>query len=136
MGREANYTPSADFYRTVDITGLVIAADGVTRLKPGDSDYAAAALRPANVVSQLSGLTVADDQSSSRSFSGVSGGSFLAPFAQVNGETFFAYGSANPDGISHFRALGNNLFGLEDILGGGDNDFDDLVIRFNFVAVA
>ncbi|MEB3307131.1 MAG: DUF4114 domain-containing protein, partial [Cyanobacteriota bacterium] len=136
FGREASSTPSAGFYRTVDITGLVIAADGVTRLKPGDSGYAAAALRPANVVSQLSGLTVADDQSSSRSFSGVSGGSFLAPYAQVNGETFFAYGPANRDGISHFRVIGTNRLGLEDMPGGGDRDFDDLVIGFSFSAVA
>ncbi|MCT0228898.1 hypothetical protein KQ300_11955 [Synechococcus sp. CS-1331] len=135
IGREADFTSVAGFYRTVDITGLVIAADGITGLLPGDNGYAAAALRPANVVSQLSGLTVADNQSSSRSFSGVSGGTFLAPFAQHNGETFFGYGLANRDRISHFRILGNNQFGLEDILGGGDNDSDDLVIGLNFTTV-
>ena len=70
IGREADFNSVAGFYRTVDITGLVIAADGITRLRPGDNGYAAAALRPANVVSQLSGLTVADNQTSSRSFSG------------------------------------------------------------------
>jgi hypothetical protein len=136
LGREANSDSTAGFYRTLDITGLVIAADGVTRLRPGDSGYAAAALRPANVVSQLNGFSVADDQTATRSFSGVSGGSFLAPFAQVNGETFFAFGAANGDGLAHFRSLGNNCFGLEDIPGGGDLDFDDLVIRFDFTAVA
>jgi hypothetical protein len=136
LGREANSDSTAGFYRTLDITGLVIAADGVTRLRPGDSGYAAAALRPANVVSQLNGFSVADDQTATRSFSGVSGGSFLAPFAQVNGETFFAFGAANGDGLAHFRSLGNNCFGLEDIPGGGDLDFDDLVIRFDFTTVA
>jgi phosphodiesterase/alkaline phosphatase D-like protein len=136
LGREANSDSTAGFYRTLDITGLVLAADGVTRLRPGDSGYAAAALRPANVVSQLNGFSVADDQTATRSFSGVSGGSFLAPFAQVNGETFFAYGSANRDGLNHFRTLGNNFFGLEDIPGGGDLDFDDLVIKFDFTTFA
>jgi hypothetical protein len=53
----------------------------------------------------------------------------------VNGNTFFAYGAANSDGISHFRSLGNNLFGLEDIAGGGDLDYDDLVIGFNFTSI-
>jgi hypothetical protein len=53
----------------------------------------------------------------------------------VNGNTFFAFGGANTDRISHFRSLGNNLFGFEDTLGGGDNDGDDLVIGFNFSSV-
>ena len=55
-----------------------------------------------------------------------------APFAHVRGRTFFAYAGANADGISHFRTLGTNLFGLEDTFGGGDRDFDDHVIGFNF----
>jgi len=33
-------------------------------------------------------------------------------------------------------SLGANLFGLEDILGGGDRDFDDLVIGFTFTGVS
>lgn len=131
LGREADFNSSAGFYRSLDANGTVIAADGITRLRPGDSAYAAEALRSSNLIAQLGNLAVADNQTTSRSFSGVSGGSFLAPFAQVNGNTFFAYGAANTDGISHFRALGNNLFGLEDLLGGGDRDFDDLVIGFN-----
>jgi hypothetical protein len=114
----------------------VIAADGITRVRPGDSSYTTEALRSSNRIAQLDGLAVANNQTTSRSFSGISGGSFLAPFAQVNGNTFFAYGSANTDGISHFRSLGNNLFGLEDLLGGGDLDFDDHVIGVNFASVA
>jgi hypothetical protein len=55
----------------------------------------------------------------------------FAPFAQVNGHTFFAFSEANPDGLAHFRSLGTNLFGLEDQLGGGDLDFDDHIIGFN-----
>jgi hypothetical protein len=135
LGREANFNSSAGFYRSLDAAGTVLAADGITRLRPGDSAYVAEALRSANLIAQLGGLAVGNQQTSSRSFSDVAGGSFLAPFAQVNGNTFFAYGAANTDGISHFRALGNNLFGLEDILGGGDRDFDDLVIGFTFTAI-
>jgi hypothetical protein len=135
LGREADFNATAGFYRSLDAQGTVLAADGITRIRPGDSGYAAEALRAANRIGQLDGLNVADNQTSSRSFSGVGGGSFLAPFAQVNGNTFFAYGAANSDGISHFRTLGNNLFGLEDILGGGDLDHDDLVIGVNVSAV-
>ena len=61
---------------------------------------------------------------------------FLAPFAQVNGNTFFGFAAANTDRISHFRMLGTNMFGLEDILGGGDSDFDDNVMVFRFDTVA
>ncbi len=132
VGREADFNSSAGFYRTLDAAGTVLAADAITRLRPGDSGYAAAALRNDNLIAPLTNLSVADNQTSSRSFSGISGGSFLAPFAQVNGNTFFAYGAANSDGLSHFRSLGTNLFGLEDIAGGGDRDFDDLVIGINF----
>ena len=135
IGREADYNSVAGFYRSLDAAGTVLAADAITRLRPGDNGYAAAALRTPNIVGQLGNLSVADNQSTSRSFSGITGGTFLAPFAQVNGNTFFAFGGANTDGLSHFRSLGNNLFGLEDIVGGGDKDFDDMVIGFNFSSV-
>ena len=136
LGREANFNATAGFYRTLDAQGTVLAADGITHLKPGQVGYSAASLRSDNIIGQFSGLSVADNQTASQSFSGVTGGSFLAPFAQVNGNTFFAYATANTDGLSHFRSLGNNLFGLEDLLGGGDRDYDDLVIGFNFTQVA
>jgi hypothetical protein len=135
LGREANFNSVAGFYRSLDAQGTIVAADGITRLKPGDVDYRAEALRTDNLVNQLGNLSVADNQTSSRNFVDLAGGSFLAPYALVNGNTFFAYGAANSDGISHFRSLGNNLFGLEDISGGGDRDYDDLVIGFNFTSL-
>jgi hypothetical protein len=132
LGREADFNSVAGFYRALDAQGTIVAADGVTRLRPGDFGYQSAALRAGNLVNQIGNLSVADDQITSRSFADLSGGSFLAPYALVNGNTFFAYGAANSDSISHFRSLGNNLFGLEDVSGGGDLDYDDLVIGFNF----
>ncbi len=132
FGREADFSSVAGFYRTLDASGTVLGADSITRFRPGDSGYIAAALRTDNLIGQLGNLSIADNQSTSRSFSGVTGGTFLAPFAQVNGNTFFAFGGANTDRLSHFRSLGNNLFGLEDIVGGGDKDYDDMVIGFNF----
>ncbi|MGA0887886.1 MAG: DUF4114 domain-containing protein [bacterium] len=136
LGREADYDSIIGFYRTIDTSGTVLAADGVTRLRPGANGYAAAALNLANRVTQLNKLSVADNQTATLNFNNVSGGTFLAPFAQVKGNTFFAFGAANQDGISHFRSLGNNLLGLEDVLGGGDRDFDDVVMGFNFTTVS
>ena len=83
------------------------------------------------------------------------GGSFYAPFILANGaplditelEALIAeeddgplvdgdvigYGSVgfNPDGTDHVRTLGDNVFGFEDLLGGGDADFNDAVVGLN-----
>ena len=136
LGREAELDSVVGFYRALDVQGTIVAADGVTRLRPGDLGYAAVALRAGNLVNQLGNLSVADDQTISRNFADVTGGSFLAPYALVNGNTFFAYSAASSDGISHFRSLGNNLFGLEDVFGGGDADYDDMVIGLNFTSLS
>lgn len=130
LGREADYDAITGFYRTLDIQGTVKGEDGGL-LRPSDRDYKNAALRPENLVSSLTGLQVGDNQTSSR-LSEIRESTYLAPYAQVGGHTFFAYADANSDGISHFMSLGNNSFGLEDLLGGGDRDYDDLILSFSF----
>jgi len=42
---------------------------------------------------------------------------------------YFAYQGINQDAVDHVRVLGNNTFGFEDLFGGGDNDFNDLVFQ-------
>ena len=61
---------------------------------------------------------------------------FLAPMATVNGDDFFAYAAASSDQLNHFKVLGTNLFGLEDLRGLGDRDYDDLVIGFAFSKIS
>ncbi len=39
--------------------------------------------------------------------------------------------STNFDSSNHVKLLGNNIFGFEDLPGGGDNDFDDIVVQIN-----
>ena len=39
---------------------------------------------------------------------------------------------ANSDGINHFRSFGSGGIFLEDLKGGGDQDFDDLILCFDF----
>ena len=58
----------------------------------------------------------------------------LAPYVTVaqTGDTFVFFGSANSDGLNHFRVLGSNVIGLEDMAGGFDQDFDDNIVSFNF----
>ncbi|QBE67691.1 Alkaline phosphatase [Synechococcus sp. WH 8101] len=129
QAREADYDAITGFYRVLDTSGSVRAADG-SLLTPDDDGYAAAALLEANRISAFDNLSIADGESSSTEFS-LQDASYIAPFAQVNGNTFFAYADANPDGLSHFRSLGSNLFGLEDKLGGGDLDYDDHIVGFS-----
>ena len=133
QAREAVYDAVTGFYRVLDTSGSVRAADG-SLLTPGDAGYADAALLNANRISALGDLSIADGDSSSTGFS-LQDASYIAPFAQVNGNTFFAFAKANADGISHFRSLGNNLFGLEDQLGGGDLDFDDHIVGFSITGL-
>ena len=51
---------------------------------------------------------------------------------QVN--AYFNYIGANSDKMDHFRLLGANTFGVEDIYGGGDKDFNDLTIKMTITA--
>ena len=46
---------------------------------------------------------------------------------------FFTHVGANSDNADHVRLLGDNTFGFEDMAGGGDQDFDDVVIKARFV---
>ncbi len=80
-------------------------------------------------------MSIGNKQTSSKAIT-LSETTFLAPFAEVKGNTFFGFAAANTDGISHFRVLGTNMFGLEDMLGGGDRDFDDNVLVFKFDTIA
>ena len=44
---------------------------------------------------------------------------------------YFNYVAANADRVDHFKLLGNNTFGVEEMYGGGDRDFNDLVVNMN-----
>jgi hypothetical protein len=52
----------------------------------------------------------------------------------VGGETaphaYFNYVGANTDRVDHVKLLGDNKFGFEDLLGGGDRDYNDAVVQF------
>jgi hypothetical protein len=67
----------------------------------------------------------------------VSNGTLAA--ASAAGSTlnvFSSYAGANSDGINHIVRLGNGtteVFGFEDQLGGGDRDFNDLIVTISKV---
>ena len=133
LGREAAYDSVTGFYRTVDTMGTIRLANNtlLTPNRENYNDYAQAVLNPGNDLIAISGLNANNRRTSLQDFTLLES-SYLAPFSQVRGNTFFAFEIANPDGISHFKSLGTNTFGLEDQLGGGDLDYDDLVLSFSF----
>ncbi len=108
-------------------------------LKPTDEGYAEAAIRSAVLSTRF---TSQADTSLS-----VAGGKILAPVVVANGtfenflnqnptnkadggiHAYFNFIGANTDKVDHFRLLGDNKFGVEDLYGGGDRDFNDLVFQ-------
>ena len=144
ISREADYDSIVGFYQVLDTDGTVFAGidpiSGERRfLSPTDGEaYRNAALSADNLVEPLSNLLVDDLGLSSRNLT-IRSGMMLAPFAIVEtGEgshTYFAFKEANPDLIAHFQMQGDNAFMFEDLYGGGDRDFDDLLIAFRPTSV-
>ena len=54
--------------------------------------------------------------------------------ASSNPDIYFTYLGANSDRVDHVRLLGDNTFGFEDLRGGGDMDYNDLVVQVNISA--
>ncbi len=138
VNREAAFDNFVGFYRVVDQNGGIDTnGDGTVDILPGATGYAQAAI--SNRVTGID-LSVKNQQTATLSGQFV-GGSIFAPFLianasvneVVNGQkldqVYFAYLGANSDQADHIRLLGNNTFGFEDLRGGGDKDFNDLIVR-------
>lgn len=136
--REAEHQSYSGFYRVQDAAGTV--KDPVTGqlIVPGESGYKKAALSSENIINNLSNISLNEDGANSYSID-INGGVMMAPFAVITEpgqeNTFFSYAAANSDGISHFKQLSTNSFGMEDTQGGGDMDFNDLKISFRFLEI-
>ena len=62
------------------------------------------------------------------------GGGSLNGYGSVlsaDGKTLFV-ADANSDGLIHFRSFGSGVIGLEDLKGGGNQDFEDLILSYDF----
>jgi hypothetical protein len=134
IAREASYESTIGFYKLERSDGAVRDSLTDTLIMPGEVGYAAAALRSTNLFSGFGTLATANGVNKTATLEAFKDAGLLAPFARVatTGETYFSFGAANSDGLNHFRVLGSGILGLEDIKGGGDRDFDDLIVRFNF----
>ena len=136
----AAYSNNIGFYVVEDSIGTIKLANG-SFVKPGDANYAIEAIKNALTNSLQAGKT------DSKIDVSIVGGKIYAPVVIAQGtlasfaannptnssagnvHAFFNYVGANSDKIDHFRLIGANTFGVEDILGGGDRDFNDLVVN-------
>jgi len=61
----------------------------------------------------------------------------FTPYIKTNtGQATYLYGcdaALNPDGFDHIAKMGQGIFGVEDMFGGGDKDFNDILYRFNSI---
>ena len=143
---EAKYNNTVGLYQVEDEQGTIIDQLTGTRLTPGQAGYAEAAIRQTAFISELQSNREATGQSQ------LNGGAIYAPCIIADGTkseflasnplnqgdgkqeplAYFAYQGINQDATDHVRVLGDNTFGFEDLFGGGDNDFNDLVFQVKF----
>jgi uncharacterized protein YkwD len=138
---DAYFRNYGGFYRVEDTQGTVIDTDGKS-YTPTDSGYLNAALRR----SQVANEGVQLDRNGLSNTTNLKGGYIYAPFLVVNGsvndvlnsknsaaapQVYFDYIAANADGFQHTKSLGANKFGFEDLYGGGDKDYNDLIFQVN-----
>lgn len=133
--REAGFNSDMGFYRLVDATGAVRDPLTGNLLTPGQGGYVEAALDDSNRLDTT--LSAENFQTKSFAFE-IPGGELYAPFLQVNSEgsadfdrVYFPFAAANSDGLNHAARFGPNVIGFEDLEGGGDRDFDDIILRFS-----
>jgi hypothetical protein len=137
---DAAYSNNIGFYAVQDSIGTIKLGNGTT-LKPGDANYATEAVKSA---------VLRAAKIDSKSNQNITGGGIYAPVVVAQGtlddfvsknptnggegkdiHAYFNYIGANPDKFDHFRLIGTNTFGVEDLYGGGDKDYNDLVVNMN-----
>ncbi len=140
VNREAAHNNFVGFYQVVDENGGIDTnGDGKVDINPGQAGYAEAAVR-----GRVAGIDLTVGNQATANFTGkqLAGGGIFAPFLisdstvdrVLGGQTdrvYFAYLGANTDKVDHVRLLANNTFGFEDIAGGGDFDYNDVIVKVN-----
>ena len=117
---------------------------GRAAFKPDQAGYSALAAAAAYNV--LGGGTAingpGDGNYGQNQITGVDAGDLIAMQLTnvTNGDTFWAFSQANEvvggEHIAHLWNYGANTWGWEDLAGGGDRDFNDLVVQLDFTSTA
>lgn len=122
------------FYRVDDFAGTI---DG---LAPGESGYASAA--KARAYETISGSTSIKGPGYGKygeaTLVGVDAGDLIAMQLTQGKKTFWAFADANEtvngSPVNHLWNYGLNTWGWEDKFGGGDRDFNDLLVQLDFTS--
>ena len=127
---------SLSFYRVDDLSGTI---DG---LQPGQAGYAAAAEARAYQLAgggnALSGPGYGNYTETQ--LTSVNSGDLIAMTLtnQTAGATYWAFSQANESvggqSVGHLWNYGLNTWGWEDLKGGGDHDFNDLLVQLDFTS--
>ena len=125
---------SLSFYKVDNLSGTI------GTLNPGDAGYAAAAagraygLQGGGTALQGPGYGLY----AQAQITNVNSGDMIAMQLTNNssGDTFFAFGQANGDNTAHLFNYGTNTWGWEDTRGGGDYDFNDLIVQLDFTSAS
>jgi hypothetical protein len=139
--REAAFNNLVGFYSIDDLTG------GIGALNPSNPNLDRQAYVQAALARRVTGLPLlgANNQANATFAGSLTGNNLYAPFIIVNGtleqlldsngnnnpQIYFPFLGANSDGKDHIRLLGNNIFGFEDLPGGGDNDYNDMIVKIS-----
>lgn len=140
VDRDAGYENTVGFY-AVDSEGNITDSESGETIALGDENYTEAAIANRADVS-LNGV----DGASTEFTAMFAGGSYYAPFLVVDGTieqledddssndpmVYFPWSDANLGSSAQIEMLAENTFGFEDLPYGGDSDFNDLVMEYDF----
>ena len=125
---------SLTLYKVDDYAGTIGG------LAPGSAGYAAAAAaRAYETDAGTASITGAGyGQYSQTEIVGVDHGDIIAMSLTSAGHTYWAFAQANEQvsgqNVAHLWSYGLNTFGWEDLYGGGDHDYNDLVVQLDFTS--
>ena len=120
----AGFVNVGGFYQAIDTEGTVIDPVSGAEISVGDDAYEAAAL--ANSI-----VEIGDSEAATLD---LEGDFVYVPYLLADGEQFFSsFIGANPDGLDHVESPSEGVFGFEDVIGGGDLDFNDFVLTTEVV---
>ncbi|WP_414569454.1 beta-propeller fold lactonase family protein [Nostoc sp. CCY 9925] len=146
LNREAAFDNFVGFYQVVDENGGIDSdGNGTADILVGQHGYTQAAVR-----GRVSGIDLSASNQSTATYTGTfEPGSIFVPFIIVNSTpdtilngdfdndpaVYFPFLGANTDKTDHVHLLGNNTFGFEDLINGGDRDYNDVIVRVNLSLV-
>jgi Domain of unknown function (DUF4114)/Calx-beta domain/von Willebrand factor type A domain len=135
--REAGFNNHVGFYKVEDINGTIKV--GITLIRPDEDGY-----RQAVAQSLIAGVDLVGTNGLTINNNGnFLGGALYAPVLIANSNVanadfsniYTAYSQGNADKADHIRLFADNTFGFEDLAGGGDRDFNDVVVKATFTKV-